>query len=60
MAYTTAFKDTSSDTLRSVTDKWASTVTTVVDQLNTTPYWIAQSKEATANVWTFSTSEPTA
>jgi hypothetical protein len=59
MAYTTANRDSSSNVARYVRDKWVSTVTTAVPQLNTTQYWIAQGKEARANAWTWSTSEPT-
>jgi hypothetical protein len=59
MAYTTAFQDTSSNTDRSTRDKWASEETTIVPQLQTTAYWIAQGKEGTTQAWTFSTAEPT-
>jgi hypothetical protein len=59
MAYTTAERDTSSNVARYTRDKWASEVSTIVPQLNTTQYWIAQGKEATTKAWTFSTTEPT-
>ena len=59
MAYTTANRDTSSDTERYDRDKWASEESTIVPQLNTTQYWIAQGKEAVTREWTFSTTEPT-
>jgi hypothetical protein len=59
MAYTTATRDTSSNVARYIRDKWASEVTTIVPQLNTTAYWQAQGKEATTQAWTFSTTEPT-
>jgi hypothetical protein len=58
MAYTTAVRDTSSNTARYTRDKWASSVNTPVAQLQTTAYWIAQGKMADARVWTFSTTEP--
>ena len=59
MAYTTAQRDTSSNVARYTRDKWASEVTTVVAQLQTTAYWIAQGKEGTTQAWTFNTTEPT-
>ena len=58
MAYTTAFRDRSSNVARHTKDEWASSVNTPVPQLNTTPYWQAQGKEADARVWTFNTTEP--
>ena len=59
MAYTTAFRDTSSDVARYTKDKWASSVNTPVAQKNTTQYWQGQSKQGDVRVWTFSTTEPT-
>jgi hypothetical protein len=59
MAYTTAYRDTSSNTDRSTRDKWASEETTVVAQAATTVYWQGQGKTATTQAWTFSTTEPT-
>jgi len=58
MAYTTAQKDTSSNTSRYNRDRYVSTVQTTTPQLNTTEYWRAQGKTAVANVWTTG-AEPT-
>ena len=59
MAYTTAQRDTSSDVARYTRDRWVSAVQTTIPQLNTTPYWVAQGKEAVASVWTTAEVEPT-
>jgi hypothetical protein len=59
MAYTTAFRGSSSNVERSVRDKWTSSVATSVPQLNTTQYWIDQAKQATQRVWVDNTIEPT-
>jgi hypothetical protein len=59
MAYTTAFRGSSSNVARSVRDKWTSSVATSVPQLNTTPYWKSLAKQATQRVWTANTTEPT-
>lgn len=59
MAYTTATRDTSSDTARSVRDKWASEVNTPVVNVYTTAYWQGQGKTGDVRVWTFGTTEPT-
>jgi hypothetical protein len=59
MAYTTAFRGSSSNVERSVRDKWTSSEATSVPQLNTTQYWIAQAKQATQRAWVANTTEPT-
>lgn len=59
MAYTTASRDTSSNTARYTRDRWVSEVNTPVDQFYTTPYWKTQNKKGDVRVWTTGETEPT-